>query len=167
MLDSRRTIKTMHSPLAQAIRTARLASGLTQDQLGTRLGLKGRAVSRWELDTSAPRRRHRRELVAVISASNQAAAATLAAVIASETKRGRRAPTAPPTPTPEPPPPAINPQVQLDLAVFAMADELDVPAGRLRAALIKLLKRMRETNLTLDAAQLQLEQRNAPALAKP
>ena len=77
----------MQSPLAQAIRTARLASGLTQDQLGTRLGLKARAVSRWELDGSAPRRRHRRELVAVISASNQAAGATLAAVIASETKR--------------------------------------------------------------------------------
>ena len=157
----------MRSPLARAIRTARLASGLTQNQLGTRLGLKGRAVSRWELDASAPRRRHRRELVAVISAANQAAAATLAAVIASETKPARGAATAAPAPVPEPAPPAIDPQLRLELAVFAMADELDVPAGRLRAALIKLLKRMRETNLTLDAAQLQLEQRNAPALAKP
>jgi transcriptional regulator with XRE-family HTH domain len=146
----------MRSTLAQAIRTARLASGLTQEQLGRRLGLKGRAVYRWERDASTPRRRHRGELVTAINAVNQAAATTLATVFASDVQGRRGAALAAPTPTPAPP--VIDPKLTLELAVFAMADDLDVPARRLRRGLIRLVKRMRGAGITLDAVQLHLEE---------
>jgi len=145
------------STLAQAIRAARLASGLTQEQLGRRLGLKGRAVYRWERDDSAPRRRHRRELVTAINAVNQSAATTLATVLASETKGRRGAALTPPPIAPAPAPPVIDPQLTLTLAVFAMADELDIPARRLRGGLIRLVKRLREASIPLDTLQRQLE----------
>jgi len=148
----------MRSTLAQAIRTARLASGLTQEQLGRRLGLKGRAVYRWERDESAPRRYNRRELVHVIKAVNESAANTLATVFASEAKRPRGAPAPVAAPAPAPTAPVIDPKLTLELAVFALAEELDVPARRLRAGLVKLVKRMREASITLDAVQRHLEE---------
>ena len=145
----------MRSSLAQAIRAARVASGLTQEQLGRRLGLKGRAVYRWERDASAPRKRHRRELVTAISAVNQAAATTLATVFASEAKGRLGAPA--PAPAPAPAVPVIDPQITLEFAVFAMADDLDIPARRLRGGLIRFVKRLREASITLDTVQRQLE----------
>ena len=153
----------MRSTMAQAIRTARLASGLTQEQLGRRLGLKGRAVYRWERDASLPLRSRRGELVTAINAVNQAAAATLSAVFASEAKRRRGSPTVAPPPTAQAAPPAIDIKLALELAVFAMADELDISPRRLRGGLIKLVKRMRERNVALDTAQRQLEAWNDAA----
>jgi len=148
------------STLAEAIRTARLASGLTQEQLGRRLGLKGRAVYRWERDASAPRRRHRSELVAAINAVNRAAAATLASVFASEAKGQRGADLELGAVALVPaPPPLPDPKLTLELAVFAMADALDVPARRLRGGLVGLIKRVREASITLDAVQRHLEER--------
>jgi len=149
------------STLAEAIRTARLASGLTLEQLGRRLGLKGRAVVyRWERDASAPRRRHRSELVAAINAVNRAAAATLASVFASEAKGQRGADLELGAVALVPaPPPLPDPKLTLELAVFAMADALDVPARRLRGGLVGLIKRVREASITLDAVQRHLEER--------
>lgn len=154
------------STLAQAIRAARLASGLTQEQLGRRLGLKGRAVYRWERDDSAPRGRHRRELVTAISAVNQAAATALATVFASEAKGRRGEPQGAPTPPPAPVPPVIDPKLTLELAVFTMADDLDVPARRLRAGLIRLVTRMREASISLDLLQRHLEEQSAEVRSK-
>jgi transcriptional regulator with XRE-family HTH domain len=149
----------MRSVLAQGIRAARLASGLTQEQLGRRLGLKGRAVYRWERDASAPRRRHRHELVAAISAVNQAAATALATVFANEAN-GRRGGALDAAPTPSvPAPPAVDPKLTLELAVFAMADELDVPARRLRGGFVGLFKRMREAGISLEMLQRRLDER--------
>jgi hypothetical protein len=51
--------------------------------------------------------------------------------------------------------------------VFVMADELDVPARRLRGGLIKLVKRMRETNIPLDTMQRYLEAWTEAAPAAP
>ncbi len=148
----------MRSTLAEAIRTARLASGLTQEQLGRKLGLKGRAVYRWERDASAPRRRHRGELVTAINAVNQAAATTLATVFASEAQGRRSAALGAPAYSPAPAPPVIDRRLTLELAVFAMAQDLDVPARRLRSGLIKLIKQTRAASITLDAVQRHLEE---------
>jgi transcriptional regulator with XRE-family HTH domain len=149
----------MRSKVAQAIRNARLACGLTQVQLGRRLGLKGRAVYRWERDDSAPRRRHRAALVTAIQAVNAAAATALAAVFASESKGAAAISVAPIAVAA----PAIDPKLALELSIFACADELDVPARRLRSALLRLHQRWRETNLTLDVAQRYLEAWVEPA----
>jgi transcriptional regulator with XRE-family HTH domain len=144
----------MRSKVAQAIRNARLACGLTQVQLGRRLDLKGRAVYRWERDDSAPRRRHRAALVTAIQAVNPNAATALAAVFASESGSAAAPIAGAPIAAA---PPAIDPKLALELSVFAFADELDVPARRLRRALVRLHQRWRETNITFDVAQRYLE----------
>ena len=48
----------MLSAQAQAIRSARLAVGLTQEQLGHRVGVKGRAILRIPEALERPFRRH-------------------------------------------------------------------------------------------------------------
>lgn len=45
----------------------------------------------------------------------------------------------------------------LELAVFGMADELDLPARRIRGALARLLKRLESAKLSLEGTQRQLE----------
>ncbi|HYQ17660.1 MAG TPA: hypothetical protein VEQ58_17930 [Polyangiaceae bacterium] len=151
----------MQSTLSQAIRAARVASGLTQEQLGRSVGLAGRAVYRWECDHSAPRRRHRRGLVNAISAANPAAAAALAAAFANDTKQARRAAAAAAqlAALPAAPPP-VDTRLVLQLAVFALADELDVPPRRLRGALVKLLARLLDAGIALDTAQQLLREWN-------
>lgn len=141
--------------MAQAVRTARLACGLTQEQLGRRLGFKGRAVYRWESASSAPRKRHRRELVTAITAVNATVAATLAAAFASEA-RGAPGAVTPPTPAPSP----IDTRAVFERAVLDFADELDVPARRARTALTKLAKRLRGVNITVEQAEQYLTEWN-------
>jgi transcriptional regulator with XRE-family HTH domain len=158
----------MPSTLARAIRKARLATGLNQEALGRRIGLQGRTLSRWECDTSTPSKAHRRALVTAVHVLDQNAAAALAAVFASDAKESPGAPVpapapaapapVPAAPAPAPVAPAASPKVALELAVFAMADELDLPPRRVRNSLARLVKRWRETNLTLEAAQRELEQ---------
>jgi len=48
--------------VGQRIRLRREASGLTQDQLGRRIGVRFETVSRWERDLIPPRRRYRQLL---------------------------------------------------------------------------------------------------------
>jgi len=47
-----------------------------------------------------------------------------------------------------------------ELAVFALADELDVPARRLRGALIPFLVRVRDSKVTFDVIKEVLERSN-------
>jgi transcriptional regulator with XRE-family HTH domain len=153
----------MRSELAQAIRDARLAIGLTQEELARRLGLKGRAVYRWERDDSAPRRRHRAALIAAVNAVNQSAGATLAAAISSVSK-GRRGGA---TVAAASAPPPSDTKLAVELAIFGFADELDLPPRRVRLCLGRLLKRLRETNVTLETVERQLEAANEVTVAGP
>jgi transcriptional regulator with XRE-family HTH domain len=151
----------VRSPLAQAIRDARLTLRLTQEQLGKRLGLKGRAIYRWERDDSAPRRYHRRQLVTAIEAIDPGVATTLRAAIESHERNPRGIVVVAPPPAPAPAQPTGA--VALELAIFAMADELDLPPRRLRAALVKLLARLAEAGFSLDSARRHVEARIAGA----
>jgi transcriptional regulator with XRE-family HTH domain len=144
----------MPSVLAQAIRDARLAAGLTQEQLGRRLGLKGRAIYRWERDENGPTKRNRAALIAAINAVNRQAAAKLAVAIEGEGGDGAVATAAP---APQPAAPAISAPVALELALLGMADELDLPPRRVRGSLVRLLKRLGEANLSLETTRRQLE----------
>jgi transcriptional regulator with XRE-family HTH domain len=146
----------MRSPLARAIRDARLSLRLTQDQLGMRLGLKGRAVYRWERGVSAPTRRHQRALLTAVQAIDPSLAAKLQAELVSSARQAQGL--GPPAPAPPPPVPAKpTGPVALELAVFAAADELDLTPRRLRAALVKLCARLMEGGFSLESAQRQLE----------
>lgn len=137
----------MRSTLAQAVFSARRSCGLTQQDLGRRLGLRGRAIYRWENDLSLPNAHHRRALVTAIQAVNPVLAAQLASALA---QRGQ-----PPLLPPGPPPAAAR--EVLERAVFAAADELDLSPRRTRGALVRLLRRLRAGDVTLDAALAELE----------
>ena len=145
----------MRKKLGQVIRNARRSVDLTQTELGKRLGLKGSAIYRWETDESAPTRRHQRALVVAIQAVRPGAEAPLAAAFAAlRTKEGSAPAATVPQALPTSPTPTAD---VLELAVLRMADELDLPARRLRRPLLRLLARLREGQFALDSAEQQIE----------
>ncbi len=150
----------VRSKLAQSILNARKAAGLTQVQLGVRLGLKGRAVYRWERGTTSPTRRHRGELLKVIQAVNPTAASALEAVMASPSKNaGIGAKGADSVVSMAEPP--IDPVAAFENTLYQAADQLDVPARHLRTALVRVFARLRQTNLTFESAGQLLERQIA------
>ena len=148
----------MRSPVAHAIRDARLTLRLTQEQLGRYVGLKAHAVYRWEAGYAIPRRSAQRALLEAVVPRNQQAGAQLKAAFDNHRTRGEVAPPAPaPTPAPAQPTGALA----LELAIFAMADDLDLAPRRLRLALPKLLLRMAVAGYSLESARHEIEARNA------
>ena len=141
----------MASKLAQSIRAARRAAGLTQEQLGRRLGLKGRAVYRWENDAAAPSKRNRNALVVALQAVRPDVAAWLSTAIAEAEGSAPAAPA-------EPAAPPIDEAAVLEYALFTMADELDLPARRVRGALKRFLENLRAGKLTLESTERRLEE---------
>jgi transcriptional regulator with XRE-family HTH domain len=135
------------SHVAQSIRWARRSAGLTQEQLGRRVGLKGRAVFRWERDQAVPSKKNRAALVTALRAVNPEIAARLEQVIVP----GANQPATPP-------PPPVDEGAVIEHAVFTMADELDLPPRRVRHALRRLVKRLRADKLTLDATEKRLDE---------
>lgn len=139
----------MRSKLGLAIREARRAAGLSQHQLGLRLGLKGRAISRWERSDNTPTKRNLTALLTAVGAVNQAAASSLAVAMGRDQQ-------APAVASAVAAPANIEPAT-LELAVFSMADELDLPPRRIRGALARLLKRLQIANLSLEETRHQLD----------
>src|SRR5690606_24905230 len=140
----------MASGVPQAILAARRATGLTQQQLAARLGLKAHAIGRWEKGQSTPHKRNQRALVLTIRERHPAAADELAAALRGHSPE---AGVEPKPPTPPPP----DPSVLLQLAVFRMADELDMPPRRVRGPLMRLLRRVRAAELSIDDAAARIE----------
>lgn len=152
------------------IRRARVALELTQAQLGRRMGMVGggQAICRWEGNHSRPRPRQREALLAAMGALNPAVAAQLAAVFAAksgppgEPSTGgarvtgtRRAATANESPAPSPSAqPAAD--IALELALLRMADELDVPARRLRVSALNFLEALRAARIGIDDIHVHL-----------
>jgi transcriptional regulator with XRE-family HTH domain len=143
-----------NAALARAIRSARLSVRLTQEALGARVGVKSRAVYRWEAGRALPRPRQRSRLVTALAQYDARAAESLAHAFAAHASGLAELPPAPP------PPPPPSPQ-QLELAVFAMADELDLPPRRLRRALTQLFARARAAGYQLADAERDLTARVA------
>jgi hypothetical protein len=90
-------------------------------------------------------------LVTALRAVNQDVAAKLAAEMAPQA----------PKPTQVAAPPPLSGAVVLELAIAAMADELDLPPRRIRGAIVRLLKRLNATSFTLESLQQQIEARIA------
>lgn len=150
----------MQSPLAQAIRDARRSAQLTQEQLGRYMGLKGRAVYRWECGHAVPRRRMRWLLLRQIQLHNPEAAAKLSAAFEAHTARVKGLVPAPPPPA-LPAPAKPSGAVALELALLAAADELDLSPRRLRASLARLCARAGEAGYSLDAMRHEMDARSA------
>jgi transcriptional regulator with XRE-family HTH domain len=154
-------MRPARSLLAQALREARQTVGLTQDELGRQLGLNSRAIYRWERDENAPTDLNLRRVVQVIAALHEAAASKLSAVIANQA-----APSAADAPPTSPLPAASTAQSRaliIERGVFSMADELDVAPRRVRGALSRWLRRVREANLALDVVQHEIDTWNGDA----
>jgi len=125
---------------------------LTQEQLGRRLGLKGRAIYRWERGDANPTRRNRAALVTAIAAVNMDLARHLKDVLI---------PSAPSATPPAAAPPPVDKEALFDVTLYRMADELDLPARRVRGPLARLLRAMVGAELPLPVALQQLEARIA------
>ena len=162
--------------LGASIRKARRAAGLTQEALGRRLGLKGRAIYRWERNDAAPNGHHRRALIREIYLFSTAAGLQLQAAISELTGKqytvvgaSSNQEPAPPTPRDTSTSPFIAaPQLQpsaatqpandlLDVAILKMADELDIAPRRARRALSRLLQRLRSANFQLGTLEVELD----------
>src|SRR5688500_9883390 len=119
----------MTSLHAQAIRAARKAAGLTQDELGRRIGLNGRAIYRWERGDFAPRRRDRSARVTAITLFNAEAGKQLRAARDGAQDAAPRSNVAPPGPA--------SHAVAVQLALLAFAHDLDAPPRFARSALVR------------------------------
>lgn len=128
--------------MANAIIGARRASGLTQAQLGQRIGLKGRAIWRWERDESAPSKRNQAALVTALTSLNPSLGEWFLKATATAPEEPKPATVAAPSAA-----------EVLERAVFAFADELDLPARRARGALKRLIAQFTAANLSVDVAQ--------------
>jgi transcriptional regulator with XRE-family HTH domain len=149
-------VQSVRPPLAEAIREARLQANLTQNELAKKIGLKGRAVYRWERGPLGPSRLNQRLMLNVIGALHAAAAAKLGAVFAARGKRSRGAPAAPLPLPPTAAAPVVT-RALLEHTVFSMADELDVPPRRVRNALARWLRQVGEASFSLDTVQRELD----------
>lgn len=129
---------------AQAVCNARAETGLTQRELGRRIGLSGRAISRWEQGVGSSTRRNRAALVMAISLVNAEAGERLKAAFEAATPDA-----APREVAPEPAPASHD--VSVKLSLLALVHQLDVPVGRVRTALVQFCKELSRTQLTVDA----------------
>ncbi len=148
----------MPSKLAQAIRAARLQVRLTQGQLGKRVGVKASAVQRWEAGRSKPPARRRPALENAITAFDPGAGAHLRAALYADsgiavpdTAAGSEPAALAPLET------APGERSTLELLVYRMADELDLPPRRMRGALARLLRGWRAAGLSFEQAERELE----------
>ena len=57
-----------------------------------------------------------------------------------------------------PAPPPVDELAVVEHAVYAMADELDLPPRRVRHALRRVIKRLRADKLTLDTTENRLDE---------
>lgn len=143
----------MSDAVADAIARARKATTLTQIDLARRLGLRGRALSRWEAGKAEPSRRNLEALVTTLHALAPEAAITLKQTLIQHGKLPK-----PPAAAPAQASAAlVSRKLALERAVYAMADELDLPPRRARGALLRLLKRLQAADLTLEQTQRKLE----------
>jgi transcriptional regulator with XRE-family HTH domain len=170
--------------LGSAIRVARRATGLTQEALGRRLGLKGRAIYRWERNETAPNHRHRRALLREIQLFSAEAATQLQTLFTERTGKTHNViaesaalalvPSQPQQANtnniPHPfvdtaPADTVATQTHteaarndaLDVAILRMADELDISPRRARRALARLLGRVQSAHVPMDNFRAEVE----------
>ena len=166
--------------LGASILEARRAAGLTQESLGQRLGLKGRAIYRWERNETAPSGRHRSALIREIHLFNPQAGIKLQDSISKLTGKAyavvpsqgeghttlqivdeSKSTSSPLLLSPIQQRSALDTSQSasdvLALAILKMADELDLSPRRLRRALSVLLEQLQTEHFTLETLHSQLE----------
>jgi transcriptional regulator with XRE-family HTH domain len=151
----------MDRKLGRAILAARRAARLTQHELGERVGVHAHTVRRWEWEEASPTRANRTALIAAIYALNAATSGELAQAFGAQelevATEARVASTGGATPVA-----AESHALQAaDATLLKMADDVDAAPRRIRSGVLELLKRMRASNLSIEALEQQLERQLA------
>jgi transcriptional regulator with XRE-family HTH domain len=144
---------------------AQMALGLTQEQVGARLGASRRTVSRWIGHQSSPTIDHLTTLARIVHSTDAALAAQLAAEagqtlqslgLVQPMPRFEPPPAASPHP-PAPPPRAVPPVALLvESIVCAAAETLQVAPSGVREALRSAFARARGLGLTVEEVDAAL-----------
>jgi DNA-binding XRE family transcriptional regulator len=129
----RRQKKQLH-PWGPFLRTARRRCGLTQGELAQKVGVSWRSVYRWEGGRSRPRARHWEAYLRALVQLDPLVAEWLV------TRLNVPLPPGVVLPRPLRIPGVPLAAAAFDLALFRAAEELDVPAARLRRAFLQVLE---------------------------
>jgi transcriptional regulator with XRE-family HTH domain len=130
-----------------ALANLRHALHLSQDELGARLGVSRRTLTRWEVHGELPPIGQRKHLATAFPDAPPKLVADLIRTLGLGAEFAVRIPGASS--------PNVDPAL-VDEAFFSMAEQLDIGPKRLREALIAFLGRLREGGLTIDAACVRL-----------
>lgn len=132
-------------PARGVVREVRDALRLTQDEIAALAGVSRRSLTRWETGDARPAFTQAARLVKAVLQRDRALAEKLAAALD----------------LPPLPPPPLPPR-EFDLLLYVAADDLVVPAVRLRATVAQLLARWGAHGLTLEDAHARLVEKRAP-----
>lgn len=132
---------------------AQSALVMSQEQLGRKLGVSRRTITRWMNEQSYPKPEEWADLARLVYPRDRA----LAERIASGLKEtlvtlGIEAPPAPPPPPPPPPPPRAYPPSRdlVDSVVCAAAEAIAVTPQTIRPALVAAFSRFVSVGLSLE-----------------
>ena len=134
---------TTPKKLGTVLRSARLAARLRQNELGDRVGVIGRTVSRWERGEYEPSPHMIRALSEALGAVHPEAGATLAKLSGlGPEARAKGVPSE-----------RSQKRAAFDSSIYLAADALDLPAQKLRATLKNWLSVVRAAGVTLAEAE--------------
>ena len=144
---------------AQSMCDVRSAMGWTQDQMGGRLGVSRRTLTRWECHDELPPIGVRKHIATALwdAPANLRMALVRALGLDDAFVEAVIAPRAVPAPPPPPPAPEL-----IDGAFLELCERANVAPGQLRAALADFLRRADASGFSMASACVALERR-APA----
>jgi transcriptional regulator with XRE-family HTH domain len=144
LLDSDVDLVRLGALIAQARREARM----TQAFLANKVGASDRTLSRWETGTIPPSVSQLKGLIALLGKADPGTLEELR-------RAGRLQPKLTPVPTVStlPAPPPVDTHAALDDLVRLYAEDLDVSARRLRAALALMLADLERLGVPLSTAR--------------
>lgn len=137
----------MRNELAQAglaVARARKVLGITQRELGERIGVKPLAVSRWESAQAEVPRVRREAITQLVHEAHPDVALTLAQDFGLPTELFERRD-------------ARTLRTQVDLVVLRTADSLDIVPSLARRVARELVMRLGALNITIEEAQVLLD----------
>jgi transcriptional regulator with XRE-family HTH domain len=147
-----------HGGFGDALRAVRAALHLSQSDLGARLGVSRRTLTRWEIHDELPPIGQRKHIATSFPDVPQELRAALVRSLALGDEFVAAPAAAPPAPRP-----ASLPAAALDGAFLELCERVDLAPGRLRLALVEFLRRAEAMELSLQAIRAGLE----PKTTKP
>jgi hypothetical protein len=126
--------------------------GVTQEELGTKLGVSRRTIIRWGRNATAPAAFQVEDLAGLVRAGgNDDLADSLLEAAHLPVPEPPQVSVEPPVPVAASEPPALAPQHIVDAVIYAAADAADLSPGKTRLALRAALLRAKDLGVTAEA----------------